>query len=70
MANNYNLAKNYLDGETVEYKKIRDGLGHGMAELGAIKKDMVVLGADTIGSSRANFFCRKVSRTIYSGWGG
>ena len=56
---NYNLAKNYLDGEKVEIKKIRDGLGHGMAELGATKKDMVVLGADTIGSSRASFFAEK-----------
>jgi len=31
---NYNFVKNYLDGEDVEVKKIRDGLGQGMAELG------------------------------------
>jgi len=34
----FNLAKNYLDAEKVEVKKIRDGLGQGMAELGAGKK--------------------------------
>ncbi|PCI19882.1 transketolase [Candidatus Wolfebacteria bacterium] len=38
---------------------MRDGSGHGMAELGEIKKDMVVIGADTIGSSRAKFFADK-----------
>src|SRR3989338_585569 len=56
---NYHLAKDYLDEKKVEWKKIRDGLGIGMAELGEEKKDMVVLGADTIESSRAHFFAQK-----------
>lgn len=55
----YELAKNYLDEKAVEWKKIRDGLGQGMAELGAAKKDMVVLVADTMESSRAHYFVEK-----------
>jgi len=52
----------------VEVKKIRDGLGMGMAELGAAKKDMVVLVADTMESSRAHFFGEKFpERTIQVG---
>ncbi|MDP2640926.1 MAG: transketolase C-terminal domain-containing protein [Candidatus Yanofskybacteria bacterium] len=56
---NYHLEKNYLDESEVAWKKIRDGLGKGMAELGEEKKDMVVLGADTIESSRAHWFAEK-----------
>ncbi len=64
---NLNLAKNYL-GEDVEVKKIRDGLGQGMAEVGVEKKDMVVLVADTMESSRAHFFGQKFpERTIQVG---
>jgi transketolase len=65
---NWAFQKNYLDEGKVEWKKIRDGLGEGMAELGAVKKDMVVLVADTMGSSRANFFAEKFpERTIQVG---
>ncbi|MBI1971606.1 MAG: transketolase family protein [Candidatus Wildermuthbacteria bacterium] len=38
---------------------MRDGAGIGMAELGETAKDMVVLGADTIESSRAHYFAKK-----------
>lgn len=55
----YKLAQNYLDEDRVEIKKMRDGAGIGMAELGEEKKDMVVLGADTIESSRAHYFAEK-----------
>lgn len=55
----YKLVKNYLEEDKLEIKKMRDGAGIGMAELGEEKKDMVVLGADTIGSSRAKFFADK-----------
>lgn len=55
----YYFVENYLNEETVEWKKMRDGAGIGMAELGEEKKDMVVLGADTIGSSRAKYFADK-----------
>ena len=56
---NWNFAKEYLDETKVEWKPMRDGAGLGMAELGEEKKDMVVLGADTIESSRAHFFAKK-----------
>ena len=56
---NYHLAKDYLDEKKVAWKKMRDGLGIGMAELGEEKKDMVVLAADTTESSRAHFFAQK-----------
>ncbi|MDX1608216.1 MAG: transketolase C-terminal domain-containing protein [Candidatus Spechtbacterales bacterium] len=55
----YYLADNYLDEKKVEWKKMRDGAGIGMAELGEKKKDMVVLGADTAGSARAKYFAKK-----------
>lgn len=55
----YYLAKRYLDEKRVQWKAMRDGAGIGMAELGAIKKDMVVLGADTAESSRAHYFAKK-----------
>ncbi|MFH1584686.1 MAG: transketolase C-terminal domain-containing protein [Patescibacteria group bacterium] len=55
----YYLAKNYLDEKKVEWNSMRDGAGRGMAELGECKKNMVVLGADTIESSRAKEFADK-----------
>ncbi len=55
----YKLAKNYLEENRIEKKRMRDGAGIGMAELGEEKKDMVVLGADTAESSRAHFFAKK-----------
>lgn len=56
---NYYLSKNYLNEKGIELKPMRDGAGIGMAELGEEKKDMVVLGADTIESSRAHYFAEK-----------
>ena len=38
---------------------MRDGAGIGIAELGEEKEDIVVLGADTIGSARAKYFAEK-----------
>ena len=55
----YYLAENYLNQKKVEWKKMRDGAGIGMAELGEVKKDMVVLAADTAGSARAKYFAEK-----------
>ena len=55
----YYLARNYLNETKIPWKSMRDGAGIGMAELGATKKDMVVLGADTIESSRAHYFAQK-----------
>lgn len=55
----YKLKENYLDEGKVEWEPMRDGAGKGMAELGAEKKDMIVLGADTVGSSRAGYFAEK-----------
>ena len=55
----YKLVKNYLDEEKVEWTPMRNGAGEGMAELGEEKPDMVVLGADTIGSARAKAFADK-----------
>ncbi|MEX2145184.1 MAG: transketolase C-terminal domain-containing protein [Candidatus Spechtbacterales bacterium] len=55
----YYLDKNYLNPKKVESKKMRDGAGIGIAELGETKKDVVVLGADTAGSARASFFAKK-----------
>lgn len=55
----YKLAENYLDEEKVNWEPMRDGAGKGMAELGKDKKDMIVLGADTVGSSRAKYFAEE-----------
>ncbi len=55
----YKLAKNYLDEKNVEWKKMRDGAGIGIAELGEDKENVVVLAADTSGSSRAEYFAEK-----------
>lgn len=58
--------KHLTDEPRVE--KIRDGLGHGVADLGAEHEDVVVLGADTMGSSRAKFFAEKYpERTVQVG---
>jgi len=55
----YKLVKNYLEEDRIEKKRMRDGAGIGMAELGEEKKDMIVLGADTIESSRGHYFVKK-----------
>lgn len=54
----YHLVKNYLE-EGIELKKMRDGAGIGIAELGEKHKDVVVLSADTAGSARAKYFAEK-----------
>lgn len=49
-------------------EKMRDGAGIGLVELGEKKEDVIVLGADTIGSTRAKFFQEKFPfRTIQVG---
>ncbi len=55
----YKFADNYLDDEKVKWEPMRDGAGKGMAELGEEKEDMIVLGADTVGSARAKYFAEK-----------
>src|SRR3989344_5592334 len=55
----FKLAKQYLDEKKVEWKPMRNGAGEGVAELGATKKDVVVLAADTAESSRAHYFAEK-----------
>lgn len=55
----FNLAENYLDENNVKWSPMRDGAGIGMAELGELKKDMIVLGADTAESCRAHHFAEK-----------
>lgn len=55
---NYYLQKNYIDETKLEQKPMRDGAGIGMAELGKDKGNMVVLCADTTGSSRAEDFAK------------
>src|SRR3989344_2721838 len=65
---NYKFSENYLDEKTVKWSPMRAGAGLGMAELGEIKKDMVVLGADTLESCRAHHFAKKFpERTIQVG---
>src|SRR3989338_8058990 len=65
---NYKFSENYLDEKTVKWSPMREGAGLGMAELGEIKKDMVVLGADTLESCRAHHFAKKFpERTIQVG---
>ena len=55
----YKFADNYLDDEKVKWEPMREGAGRGMEELGGEKEDMIVLGADTIGSTRASYFAEK-----------
>lgn len=54
-----NLVNDLYNEENIRKEKMRDGAGIGMAELGEEKEDMVVLGADTAGSSRAKYFKEK-----------
>jgi len=62
------FAQNYLDEKKIKWSPMREGAGLGMAELGAEKKDMVMLGADTIESCRAHHFAEKFpERTIECG---
>lgn len=56
---NYYLQKDYLNEKSLEQKPMRDGAGIGVAEIGAEHKDVIVLGADTLGSSRAKYFYDK-----------
>ncbi|MCH7828290.1 transketolase family protein [Patescibacteria group bacterium] len=56
---NWYFAKNYLDEKKVKQEPMRNGAGKGLAELGEKYKDVVVLAADTAGSSRANYFAEK-----------
>jgi len=64
----YKLVKNYLDEKAIKWSPMREGAGLGMAELGEEKKDMVMLGADTIESCRAHYFAEKFpERTIEVG---
>ncbi len=63
----YKLVEN-LYGEDIEIKKMRDGAGLGVKELGEEKDDIVVLGADTMGSTRADIFAEAFpERTIQVG---
>tara|TARA_Y100000310_G_scaffold341133_1_gene439275 strand:- start:625 stop:1596 length:972 start_codon:yes stop_codon:yes gene_type:complete len=55
----YKLVTNYLKEEKLEKAPIRDGAGKGLAELGTVKKDIVVLSADTSDSTRASYFEEK-----------
>ncbi len=55
----YKFVENYLDEKSVKWSPMREGAGLGMAELGETKKDMVLLGADTIESCRAHYFAKK-----------
>ncbi len=64
----YRLVENLYDTESIATAKMRDGAGKGVAELGEEKEDMVVLGADTMGSARAKYFWEKFpERTIQCG---
>ena len=64
----YHLADNLYDPESITREKMRDGAGKGVAELGAEKEDVVVLGADTIGSSRGKYFRSEFpERTVQCG---
>ncbi len=64
----YKLQPNHLDPNTVKSSPIREGAGLGLAELGAEKKDVVLVGADTIESCRAHYFAEKFpERTIECG---
>ena len=64
----YKLVQNYLDEKTVKSSPIREGAGLALAELGAEKKEVVLVGADTIESCRAHYFAEKFpERTIECG---
>src|SRR3972149_4047393 len=64
----FHLHPTYLDEKTLKSSPIREGAGLGLAELGAEKKDVVLVGADTIESCRAHYFAQKFpERTIQVG---
>lgn len=64
----WKLAKNYLDEKSVKWSPMREGAGLGMAELGEERKDMILIGADTLESCRAHHFAKKFpERTIQVG---
>jgi len=50
------LQKNYLDEASIKKDTIRDGAGIGIRDAGELHDDVVVLGADTSGSSKAQYF--------------
>jgi len=58
---NWHFAPNYLNEKKVKLEPMRNGAGKGVAELGELKKDIVVLAADTAESSRAHYFAEKFS---------
>src|SRR6056297_2252666 len=63
----YHLDTKYLS-RRPRIEKMRDGAGQALAELGGMKDDVIVLGADTMGSTRAEFFAEKYPfRTIQVG---
>jgi transketolase len=55
----FKLVPNYLNDKEIKWSPMREGAGLGMAELGETKKDMVLLGADTVESCRAHYFAKK-----------
>lgn len=64
----FHLYPTYLDEKTLKSVAIREGAGLGLAELGEEKKDVVLVGADTIESCRAHYFAEKFpERTIQVG---
>jgi len=64
----YHLSDNLYNPDAIETVKMRDGAGKGVAELGHDKEDVVVLGADTLGSSRGKYFRSEFpERTIQCG---
>jgi len=64
----YHLFPTYLDEKTLKSSPIREGAGLALAELGDEKKDVVLIGADTIESCRAHYFADKFpERTIECG---
>jgi len=52
----YHLVDNLYNIDQIAYEKMRDGAGKGVAALGHEHQNVVVLGADTLGSSRGKYF--------------
>jgi transketolase len=64
----YYLSENLYNPDAIDRVKMRDGAGKGVAELGTQHEDVVVLGADTLGSSRGKYFRSEFpERTIQCG---
>lgn len=64
----FKFSDNYLDETKVKQSPMREGAGLGLAELGALHGDVVLVGADTIESCRAHHFAEKFpDRTIQVG---